>query len=97
MNAIRVIPRMERNYAGKLDAVLFLPDGDERPGYITSYSHIGQHSTVSIEYYQMTRQPRGAEQLRAVQNLLVEYENLGGRTPLRVLKRMPSWRSLRRG
>ncbi len=83
MNAISVLPRMEYN-AGEWTPILFLPDAEVNFGMIGCYSHIGQHSEASLDYYRDTRAPKDGE----CDDLLREYASIPPRCKLRVLRRL---------
>ena len=87
MESIRVIPRMERDYFGEAIPVLYMPDVPSNPGCITRYARIGQHSDASLAHYRSTK-PADPDDT-AVKSLLHEYEYLGERIPLVILKRIP--------
>lgn len=91
MNAIRIIPRLERDSAGNwIVPVLFLPDdADDRVGsFVGCYSHVGQHSHASMTYYRhCTRPLRGS---RLADGLVREYASLPPHdTQIVVMSRMP--------
>ena len=74
MDSVRVIFRAERAgpFKGYLTAVF--PDDPERPGFLSCYAHIGQHSTGSLGWYQKTRAATEAEYADLLAELRGIYE-----------------------
>ena len=77
----RVIFKTDKRGDFKGDVTAFLPDYDDKPGEITCYCHIGQHSTASLDYFHSSKLRHSTPEEYAP--LLAELKSIGYKPVIR--------------
>ena len=67
-----VVPRIERVLAAP-NVVLVLPGRTASAGHLAVWSHVGEHSECTVEYYRHTTAPRGTAECDATDLAVVRY------------------------